>query len=268
MHDRNAKPRQVLLRANAGEPQPLRRVDGSAAQNDLARGTRGETAAMLAKCHADRTAAFEQDLLGQGPGDDLEIGTLHCRAEIADGGRAALSVACRRLVVAYPVLAGAVEIVIAGKAELGRRGDKTLTDRVLRDIRHAERPVCAVEPIGAARLVLRASEIGQHIVERPAGVAELAPMVEIFGLAADIDHAVDRGGAAEHLAARPEYAAIAGAGVGLGLVPPVDRRVGESLAKAERNVDPPVAVLAAGLEQEHAGRRGLAEAPRDRATRP
>jgi hypothetical protein len=72
-------------------------------------------------------------------------------------------------------------------------------------------------------------------------------MVEIFGLAADIDHAVDRRGTAEHLAARPEYAAIAGAGVGLGLVAPVDRRVGEGLAKAERNVDPPVAVLAAGL---------------------
>src|SRR5580704_4700574 len=163
MHDRNAKPGQVLLRANAGEHQQLRRVDGSAAQNDLARGTSGAEPAMLAKRHADRTAAFAPNLLGQGPGDDLEIGALHCRAEIADSGRAALSVACRRLVVAYPVLAGAVEIVIARKAEPGRRGDKTLTDRVLRDIRHAERPVCAVEPIGAARLVLRASEIWQHI---------------------------------------------------------------------------------------------------------
>src|SRR3984893_6333026 len=221
MHDRNAKPGQVLLRANAGEHQQLRRVDGSAAQNDLARGTSGAEPAMLAKRHADRTAAFAPNLLGQGPGDDLEIGALHCRAEIADGGRAALSVARRRLVVAYPVLAGAVEILIARKAEPGRRGDKTLTDRGLRDIRHAERPICAVEPIGAARLVLRASEIGQHIVERPAGIAELAPMVEIFGLAADIDHAVDRRRTAEHLAARPEYAAIAGAGVGLGLVPPV-----------------------------------------------
>src|SRR6202030_1665359 len=156
MHDRNAKPGQVLLRANAGEHQQLRRVDGSAAQNDLARGTRGAEPAMLAKRHADRTAAFAPNLLGQGPGDDLEIGALHCRAEIADSGRAALSVACRRLVVAYPVLAG------------------------------------AVEPMGAARRVLGASEIWQHIVERPAGIAELAPMVEIFGLAADIDHAVDR----------------------------------------------------------------------------
>src|SRR5438105_9692152 len=126
MHDRNAEPGQVLLRPNAGEHQQLRRVDGSAAQDDLARGTSGAEPARLAKCHADRTAAFEQNLLGQGPGYDLEIGALRCRTEIADGGRAALSVACRRLVVAYPVLGGAVEIVIARKAELGRRGDKTL----------------------------------------------------------------------------------------------------------------------------------------------
>ena len=121
MHDRNAEPGQVLLRPNAGEHQQLRRVDGSAAQDDLARGAGGAEPAIPAKCHADGAAAFEQDFLGQGPGDDIEIGALHCRAEIADGGRAALAVARRRLVVADAVLAGAVEIVIAGKAELGRR---------------------------------------------------------------------------------------------------------------------------------------------------
>src|SRR5205085_4623785 len=98
---------------------------------------------------------------------------------------------------------------------------------------------------------------------RPAGIAELPPVVEIFGLAADIDHAVDRRGTAEHLAARPEYAAIPGAGIGLGLVAPIDRRVGEGLAKTERDVDPAIAVLAAGLEQEHARRRILAEPRRD-----
>ena len=94
--------------------------------------------------------------------------------------------------VTDPVLAGAVEIVVAGKAEPGRRCHKSLADRVLRDIRHTERSVGAVEPVGAAHLVLRASEIGEYVIERPAGIAELAPMVEIFGLAADINHAVYR----------------------------------------------------------------------------
>src|SRR3954471_22220668 len=92
-------------------------------------------------------------------------------------------------------------------------------------------------------------------------------MVEIFRLAADIDHAVDRRGAAEHLAAWPEHAAIPGAGVGLGFVAPVDRRVREGLAKAERDMDPAVAVLTAGLEQQDPRRRILAEPRRDRASR-
>src|SRR5438309_4132158 len=92
-------------------------------------------------------------------------------------------------------------------------------------------------------------------------------MVEILGLAADIDHAVDRGGAAQHLAARPVDAAVAGAGIGLGLVAPIDAGIGEGLAKAERDVDPAVVVLAAGLEQQHLCRRALAQSRRHGAAR-
>src|SRR5262249_22509156 len=62
-----------------------------------------------------------------------------------------------------------------------------------------------------------------------------------------------------HLAARPVDAAVAGARIGLGLVAPVDRRVGEGLAEAERDVNPAVRVLAAGLQQRHAGVWVLAE---------
>ena len=90
-------------------------------------------------------------------------------------------------------------------------------------------------------------------------------MVEILGLAADIDHAVDRGRAAQHLAARPEHLAVGGARIGLGLVAPIDRRVGKGLAKAERDVDPAVLVLAAGFEQQHPRRRVLAQPRGDRA---
>src|SRR5438094_8017512 len=89
-------------------------------------------------------------------------------------------------------------------------------------------------------------------------------MIEILGLAADIDHAVDRRRAAQHLAARPEDAPAAGAGVGLGFIAPVDRRIGEGLAETERDVNPAVLVLAARLEQHHPGRRVLAEPRRYR----
>jgi len=83
-------------------------------------------------------------------------------------------------------------------------------------------------------------------------------MIEILGLAADIDHAVDRRRAAQHLAARPEDAAVGGTRVGLGLIAPVDARIGEGLAKAQRDVNPAVLVLTARLEQQDLGRRVFA----------
>ena len=72
-------------------------------------------------------------------------------------------------------------------------------------------------------------------------------------LATDIDHAVDAGRSAEHLAARPEDAPAVGAGIGLGFVAPVHRGIGEGPAVAERDVDPAVAILAAGFQQHDAG---------------
>src|SRR5262249_31421638 len=89
---------------------------------------------------------------------------------------------------------------------------------------------------------------------------------EILRLASDIDHAVDGRGAAQYLAARPEDAPVAGAGVGFGLIAPINRRVGKGLAKAERNMDPAVAVLAARLEQDYTRRRIFAQPRRHRAT--
>ena len=255
----------MLRWADAREHQQLRRVDRAAAQDDFTPGGSGAEPAVAAECHADGAAAFENNLFGHRAGDDAEIGTLHRRAQIADGGRTAFSVSGRRLVVADAVLASAVEIVVAGKAELRRSGDEGLADRVLRHVRHAERTACAVKAVGAAHLVLRALEIRQYVLERPSGIAELAPMIEILGLATDVDHAVDRGRAAEHLAARPEDAAIGGARVRLGLVAPVDRRVGEGLAEAERNVDPAVLVFAACLDQHNPSRRVFAETRRHRA---
>ena len=65
---------------------------------------------------------------------------------------------------------------------------------------------------------------GRHLVPDPAAIAELGPVVEILGLAADIDQPVDRAGAAEHPAARVEDRAPGGAGIGLGVIPQV--RVG------------------------------------------
>src|SRR5216684_8694736 len=245
----------------------FRRVDVTTAKNDFAPGAGGDDAPALPERDASRASYFEDDLLGQRLRDDPQIGALHRRAQITDGGRAAPALARGRLMVADTFLARAIEIVIAWETQLHRALDEGLADRVpIGNIGDAERPIGPVERVGTPCLVLGTLEIGQHVLERPPGVAELTPMIEILGLAADIDHTVDRGGAAEHLAARPENAAIAGAGVGLGLVAPVDGRIGEGLAKAEGDMDPAVAVLAPSLDQQDTSCRVLAEPGRHRAT--
>ena len=70
-------------------------------------------------------------------------------------------------------------------------------------------------------------------------------------LAADVDHGVDRARPAEHLAARPVARAPAEPRHRVGHEHPVDSRVVEGLAVADRHPDPEAAVAAAGLEQQH-----------------
>src|SRR5215469_2113694 len=267
MHRRDSEFRQMLLRADAGQHEQLRRVDRAAAQDHFARRQCGALLAVDATDDTGRSPPDECDFFGERIGDDAQIGAAHCRSQIPDRGRAAPAVARRRLVIADAVLMGAVKIVVARKPRLRRTGDERFADRMLRHIRHAEWAARAVETVGATHLVLRAPEIGQYVVERPAGIAELAPMVEILGLATDIDHAVDRRGAAEHLAARPEDAAVGGARIGFGLVAPIDRGIGKGLTETERDMDPAVGVLAARLDQHDARRRILGEARRHRTAR-
>ena len=81
-----------------------------------------------------------------------------------------------------------------------------------------------------AALQARRGEIGQHVVEAPAVVSELPPVVVILGLAAQIEQAVDRARSAQHLAARLHALAIVELGFRLGFVEPVHSGVGEQLA--------------------------------------
>src|SRR5437016_283994 len=112
-------------------------------------------------------------------------------------------------------------------------GDERVAQLVrLALVRHRLGPADTVELARAARLVLGAEKVGQHVVVTPADVAELAPAVEVLALAADIDQAVDRAGAAEHASARLEDAPALELGLRLGGVAPVDLGVVEQLAVA------------------------------------
>src|SRR5260370_38065192 len=66
---------------------------------------------------------------------------------------------------------------------------------------------------------------------------------------------------------RLDDAAIVELGLGLALIEPVESGVLEQLAVAQGDVDPGMAVLAAGLEQQHAMRAGRREPVGEHAAR-
>jgi len=153
------------------------------------------------------------------------------------------------------VLLGAVEIGVQPMTRLLRSGDKGVVQFVARaQVGDAERSARAMMLVSASFLVLGAPEIRQHVLIRPAGIAHLAPQVEILLLAADVDEPVDGTRSAKHLAARPQHSAAAELRERLGLEHPSDLRVEDVSVEPGGDVDPRVAVLAAGLEQQHAAR--------------
>ena len=95
----------------------------------------------------------------------------------------------------------------------------------------------AIGVVALADPPLQPLEIGQHVRIAPAAIAELRPGVEILALAAIVDVAVDRGRAAQRLAARRVDAAAAGPRARLLLVGPVDALHVERLDEAGRQMD-------------------------------
>jgi hypothetical protein len=233
--------------------QQLRRIDRAAGQQHLAAGKHAAHNPVLRKFETDCAPALEQYPLRQCAGHDPQIGPLQRRTQIGDRGAAPAHVAYGHLQWPDPVLLGAVEIGVALVARLLGGGYEGIVQFVLRaQIGDVERAAGAVMHVGAALLIFRPAEIRQHIVIRPAGIAELAPQIEILLLPADINQPVDRTGAAEHLAARPDHAPAAQFGERLGLELPGDLWVVDIAVEAGRNVDPRIAVLTAGLEQQYA----------------
>ena len=157
------------------------------------------------------------------------------------------------LIDADAVLGGAVEVGVEGQPGLAAGLQIAAGERVdgRRAIGHVERPAGAAPAIGARLVVLDRLEDRQQIVIAPARVAGVAPLVEVGGVAAHPDHGVDGGGAAEQLAARPVVGIAGEPRVGFGLVVPVDGRVEEGLAIAERHLDEEAAVGAARLQHQH-----------------
>src|SRR3989442_1218990 len=263
VHDRNAVALEQRPRTHAGELEKLRRVERAAAKDDFSCADRVNFA-VFPKLDSDRAAIPEVDPGRQSVDFDLQIRPLLGRPQVADRGAAAAAAGCRCLVVAGAFLRGAVEVVVPRNAQCHGRRDEGVAQLVAWQIRHRERSADAMPGVRAAALVLRLPEVREEIVETP---ARDRPAVEVLALAADIDQAVDRGGAAENFAARREDAPVVQRRLGLRLVRPVDVGAREQLAVAERHVDPEVGVARPGFEEKHAAAAAFGEPAGEDATR-
>ena len=244
---------QLRRRADAGQQQEMRRTDGARGKDDLAAASRAPRRAVLTPFHRDGAPPLKFEAGDQASRLQPQIGARQHRLEKTARRRPSPSA----LLVDVEV-AGA--LIVAG-VEVGDRLDAGLGGGVAK--RFEQRPphpgrldppfaADAMAFAGPEKMILVALEIGQHVVPAPAGEAELAPVIVVGGLAAHVDHGVDGGRAADHLAARIVQAAAVEAFLGLGLEHPVRARIADGEEIADRDVIPDPIIPPAGLQQQHA----------------
>ena len=171
---------------------------------------------------ADSAASLEGDPGRERVRDDLEVAAFHRRAQIGVGGRPAHAVPHRHVEGAKPLLPLAVEVGADRIAGLTARLDEGVVERVAFEAaRRRERPAVAAIGVGAAAKALGAAEVGQHVSISPALRALLFPALEIERMPAHIDEAVDRGRAAQNLAARAVHAPAVEMRLGLAAIAPI-----------------------------------------------
>src|SRR5262249_1221419 len=176
--------------------------------------------------------------------------------------RAAPFAAPRHLRIRDAFLLPTVVVRREGIARLLRRFDKAMRQRQDRAvILDDERATLAAKfRVALLDVMLGFAEQRRDILIAPAAAAHLRPAVVIGRIAADIEHAVDRAGAAQHLAARPLQLPSGGARLALAEKIPIDLRVVEDAQHAGRDVDPDIAVGRPRFQQADA--RALLAQPR------
>src|SRR5262249_7936863 len=193
--------------ADAGELQEARRIDGAAADDHLLARLHlvDGPAALVDIANRRRLPALEHDLESARMGANVDPpGLLLRRQEIHPARAAAQPIVNAALEIADAGLRGAVVVAVARNAEAGGPVDERLADFVLPvEVGHRNVAVAAaIEGVTVADPPLEPLEIGQEVGVAPTRVAALRPAVEIVGLTAVDDHAVDRARSANRAADR------------------------------------------------------------------
>src|SRR5579875_1207707 len=203
MHHGDTVLLQQRRRPDAGQLEQMRRADRAGGEDKLAADRGVCQSALMGEFDADDALVRKADAGGLGSGENAQIAAVAHRLQkrlCRVPAHAALLVDRK---VAAALVVAAIEIVGLGNAQFRRRLAKGVED--LPGKPHALDAPFAADPVkrvGAADMILAFLEIGKDVLPAPSYIAELAPLVVVARLAAHIDHAVDRGAAAQHPPAR------------------------------------------------------------------
>ena len=267
----DAECRQLGRRSDARQHQKLRRRDGAHRQDHRPCSSDGpRRAAAPADDGAGRPAVLDDEAERRAVGHEAEIAPTRCRPEKGIGRIDAPPIMDIDVVNAEPGLPRAIEIIVAAEAALAGRREECIVERpVIPRPARLERSLGGMERTIAAPAAFRLLEIGQHLAERPAGETRRGPAVIVAGIAANVDHAVDRRRPAEAAAARPVDAPPAEPRLRLGAVHPVMPRPAEHIAIGTGHRHQQAVAAAARFDQhDRGGAVGAQPVGQHRAGRP
>ena len=191
--DRNPIPLQNFGRPDPRELQQLRRVDGTAGQNNLAPRQQNFGLTTLKVFDPHGPPILDHDFRHHGLGQNAQVLASFGRAQKCTGGRVSPRTTDRHLINARALLISAVEIGIGAQPSLGtclqiRRHQRMQSALIGRN---EQRATLAAKRIFARFVIFDRTIGGQDIVPPPSAHG-FAPVVIILGLSPDPNHGIDR----------------------------------------------------------------------------
>jgi len=259
--DLDAGVAQLLRRPDPGQHQQPGRCDRAGAENHFAAGFGAMQPAAPSILHARAAAVLEQQPPAHAVRADGEIPAPAHGLQIGPRCVVAAAALLVHFRVGHAFLGEAVVVVVERQSRLDGGLHEGVRERMGRAQRRgADRTRAAPVAVVSERRGFHAPEKRQHVGVTPSGAALRNPAVEIVVRAAHVQHAVDRAAAAQGPAGRPQVHAVVAAGVGLGLVAPVQPGIADGADDRRRHPDIERAVDASCLEQQHPRIRILRQA--------